>query len=139
VAGGGASGAYVGDWFYSQSEDTWSVSAQANVWGIGYVGAPFSYASAYAGLQLWRTRPIGGIVRGSVRLDRRIVGSGSTAAETAAGMASAGRAAAEATIERPDSADIFRRLSVRQEGDSPDSDPACRPRVAYQIDLGRDL
>jgi len=53
VAGGGASGAYVGDWFYSQSEDTWSVSAQANVWGIGYVGAAFSYASAYAGLQLF--------------------------------------------------------------------------------------
>jgi hypothetical protein len=76
-----------------------------------------------------RTRPIGGIVRGSVRLDRRIIGSGSTAAETAAGMASAGRAAAEATIERPDSADIFRRLSVRQEGDSPDSDPACRLRT----------
>lgn len=53
TAGGGASGAYVGDWFFSQSEDTWSVSVQANVWGIGYTAAAFGYASTYAGLQLF--------------------------------------------------------------------------------------
>jgi hypothetical protein len=51
--GGAAGGAYVGDWFFSQTEDTWNVSVQANVWGIGLVEAAFGYASAYAGLQLF--------------------------------------------------------------------------------------
>jgi hypothetical protein len=53
TAGGGSSGVYVGDWFYSQSEDTWSVSVQAYVWGVGYVASAFGYAAAYAGLQLF--------------------------------------------------------------------------------------
>lgn len=53
TAGGASSGAYVGDWFYSQSEDTWSVSLQAYVWGAGYVASAFGYAAAYAGLQLF--------------------------------------------------------------------------------------
>jgi hypothetical protein len=53
TAGGASSGAYVGDWFYSQSEDTWSVSVQAYVWGAGYVASAFGYAAAYAGLQLF--------------------------------------------------------------------------------------
>jgi hypothetical protein len=53
TAGGASSGVYVGDWFYSQSEDTWSVSVQAYVWGAGYVASAFGYASAYAGLQLF--------------------------------------------------------------------------------------
>lgn len=52
-AGGASSGAYVGDWFYSQSNETWSVSVQAYVWGIGYVASAFGYAAAYAGLQLF--------------------------------------------------------------------------------------
>jgi hypothetical protein len=52
-AGGAAGGAYVGDWFFSQSEDIWSVSVQASVWGIGLVEAAFGYANAYAGLQLF--------------------------------------------------------------------------------------
>jgi hypothetical protein len=52
-AGGAASGAYVGDWFFSQSEDTWSVSVQAEVWGIGYTVAAFGYADSYVGLQLF--------------------------------------------------------------------------------------
>jgi hypothetical protein len=42
------------------------------------------------------------------------IGSGSTVPDTTAGTASAGKAAAEATIERRDNADIFfRHLSVR--------------------------
>ncbi|MFY9952488.1 hypothetical protein [Bradyrhizobium sp.] len=52
-AGGAAGGAYVGDWFFSQSEDTWSVSVQASVWGRALIEAAFGYASAYAGLQLF--------------------------------------------------------------------------------------
>jgi len=52
-AGEAAGGAYVGDWFFSQSEDIWSVSVQARVWGIGLVEAAFGYANAYAGLQLF--------------------------------------------------------------------------------------
>jgi len=53
TAGGASSGAYVGDWFYSQSEDTWAASVQAYVYGVGYIAAAFGYASAYAGLQLF--------------------------------------------------------------------------------------
>jgi len=52
-AGGAASGVYVGDWFFSQSEDTWSVSVQASVWGVGYAASALGYASGYAGLQLF--------------------------------------------------------------------------------------
>jgi hypothetical protein len=53
TAGGASSGAYVGDWFYSQSEETWGVSVQAYVWGAGYVASAFGYAAAYAGLRLF--------------------------------------------------------------------------------------
>ena len=53
TAGAGSTGVYVGDWFYSQSEDTWSVLVQASISGVGAVGAAFGYAEAYAGLELF--------------------------------------------------------------------------------------
>jgi hypothetical protein len=50
---GASGGAYVGDWFFSPSEDTWGMWVAANVWGRAAVGAAFGYANAYAGLQVF--------------------------------------------------------------------------------------